>query len=50
MIEFLQAQIVKLYTRHCDGHCGDDTPHDAHLTALGRKHYLGRFSKGQNDE
>jgi hypothetical protein len=43
VIEFLQAQWVKLYTRKCRGGCGDTDPHDAHLTPLGRLHYLGRL-------
>lgn len=28
----------RLYVRRCTG-CADPSPHDAHLTALGRWHY-----------
>lgn len=34
-----EAEIAS-YTEPCDG-CEDPNPHDSHLTAAGRRHYLG---------
>ncbi len=28
---------VRFWTKRCRGHCGDSSPHDSHLTWLGRK-------------
>lgn len=38
----MKRLIVKLYTRKCRG-CEDLGFHTAHLTALGRRRYLGRW-------
>jgi hypothetical protein len=39
-----QADAVKAAaeptTKKCDGSCGDDNPHDSHLTKAGRKRYI----------
>lgn len=29
------------YTCRCDGSCGDESPHDSHLTPAGEAHYIG---------
>lgn len=31
---------IDSYTATCDGKCGDDSPHNAHLTPEGRRHFL----------
>ena len=35
------------FTRPCEGGCGDESPHNAHLTAAGRARYT-KVPQGQN--
>jgi hypothetical protein len=37
---------VRLWTRKCKGNCGDESPHDSHLTFLGK---LALRLKGRSD-
>jgi hypothetical protein len=41
MNEYLLSRLVKLYTKKCDGMCGDSSLHNSHLTKIGKRHYLG---------
>jgi hypothetical protein len=34
--------LIKLSTRRCNGTCGDTSPHDSHLTAIGLRRYTSR--------
>lgn len=40
--QWLDKWRISRYTEKCNGKCGDDSPHTAHLTKAGQKHYLGR--------
>lgn len=37
------------YTRPCDGNCGDESPHDGHLTAAGRARYTNESVESEKN-